>query len=84
MANVVLSDQAVEDVDKLTNPILARVQGILERLEKWPEMSGKKPLRRALKGCFRVRTGDWRVVVRPVGDVIWVVCVDNRKDVYED
>lgn len=60
-----------------------RVLDVLHRLERWPEISGAKPLRRELKGCFRVRTGDWRVVVRPQGDVVWVIAVDNRKDVYE-
>jgi len=84
MVKVGLSDRAVADLDKLTNPILARVQGILERLEKWPGVSGAKPLRGALKGCFGIRTGDWRVVIRPIGEVIWIVCIDNRKDVYED
>ena len=84
MAKVVLSERAVADLARLTNPILARIQAILERLEKWPAVSGKKPLRGALKGCFRFRTGDWRVVVRPAGEMIWIVCIDNRKDVYED
>lgn len=84
MAKVVLSDQAVADLDRLTNPILARVQATIERLDKWPSVSGKKPLRGAMKGAFRLRTGDWRVVVRPAGDVIWIIRIDNRKDVYED
>lgn len=84
MAKVVFSDQALADLGRLTNPMLARVQAIVERLVKWPDVAGKKPLRGDLKGCFRLRTGDWRVVVRPVGDVVWVVRIDNRRDVYED
>jgi len=84
MVQVVLSDEAVEQVGELTNPILARVQAVLERLEQWPQVSGAKPLRGALKGHYRIRTGDWRIVVRPSGSVLWVVRIENRKDVYED
>lgn len=84
MARVLFSDEAIEQVGKLTNPILARVQAVLERLEEWPQVSGAKPLRGTLKGHYRLRTGDWRIVIRPAGDDVWVVRIDNRKDVYED
>ena len=84
MARVLFSDEAIEQVGKLTNPTLARVQAVLERLEEWPQISGAKPLRGTLKGHYRLRTSDWRIVIRPAGDDVWVVRIDNRKDVYED
>jgi mRNA-degrading endonuclease RelE of RelBE toxin-antitoxin system len=84
MAKVVLTEEAAAELAELTNPMLSRVQEIIERLEHWPEVSGRKPLRGSLKGHFRIRTGDWRVIVRPAGDVLWIVRIDNRKDVYED
>ncbi len=37
----------------------------------------------ALKGCFRLRCGDWRIVFRPSGDDLFVTAIDNRRDVYE-
>jgi mRNA-degrading endonuclease RelE of RelBE toxin-antitoxin system len=37
-----------------------------------------------LKGHFRVRTGGFRVVVKAVGEEVWIVAVGNRKDIYED
>ena len=39
-----------------------RVQQILLRLARWPNVSGTKALKRELKGAFRVRTGGWRVL----------------------
>lgn len=45
------------------------------------EISGAKPLRGAWKGCFRLRTGDWRMIVKPAGDILWIVRIDNRRDV---
>ena len=84
MAKVVLSDEAAEQLLALTNPLLSRIQAVLEQLAHWPQVSGAKPLRGTLKGHFRVRTGDWRIIIRPVGDVLWVVRIDNRKNVYED
>jgi hypothetical protein len=31
-----------------------------------------------------VRTGDWRVIFRPVGDEIRIVRIAHRRDVYEE
>lgn len=44
MATVELTPEAAEQLDKLSNPLHARVLNILVRLEKWPEVSGAKPL----------------------------------------
>lgn len=63
--------------------IRTRVADALGRLANWPEISGAKPLRGSLKGHFRLRIGDWRIVFRPVGDAVWIMRIDNRKDVYE-
>jgi mRNA-degrading endonuclease RelE of RelBE toxin-antitoxin system len=78
-----ITPEAYEQIAALPVTIHRRVLSVLERLERWPAVSGAKPLRRELKGAFRVRTGDWRVVIRPQGQIIWVIAVDNRKDVYK-
>ena len=52
---------------------------------KWPAISGAKPLKGEYSGSYRIRTGDYRIVFRPVGDAkvtIWKI--GNRKDVYLD
>lgn len=83
MVSVVLNAEARRGFDQAPTGMIRRINAALERLERWPEISGAKPLRGNLKGCFRLRTGDWRVVFRPVGDEIVVIAIDNRKDVYE-
>ena len=49
---------------------------IIQRLEKWPEVSGTKPLRGEWAGYHRIRTGDWRVLFRVVAPdvVVWASC----------
>jgi mRNA-degrading endonuclease RelE of RelBE toxin-antitoxin system len=83
MANVILSPHAALGFEKAPTGLIRRINDALARLEKWPTVSGAKPLRGKLKGCFRLRSGDWRIVFRPVGDDVIVIAIDNRRDVYE-
>ena len=62
--------------------MVRRINDALQRLEQWPKVSGAKPLRGNLKGCFRLRCGDWRIVFRAGGDDLFVIAIDNRRDVY--
>ena len=63
-----------------------RVQEVFDRLIRWPNVSGTKPLRAALKGAWRVRSGDWRVLftVDEQTRRITVFRIANRRDVYDD
>ncbi|HLL90076.1 MAG TPA: type II toxin-antitoxin system RelE/ParE family toxin [Tepidisphaeraceae bacterium] len=84
MARVVLTPEARRAVDRLNNPILARVLAIAERLGDWPNVSGAKPLRAGLAGRYRVRTGDYRVQFRVDGDTVVIEKVGKRDRFYED
>ena len=68
----------------MPRPIQQRMREIMARLLQWPAVSGAKPLRHNLKGHYRIRTGDWRMVFRVSGTLITVVALDHRKDIYED
>ena len=57
---------------------------VLERLARWPEVSGVKPLRGEMSGTYRIRTGDYRVAFRAHADVVTVLRIGIRRDVYED
>jgi mRNA interferase RelE/StbE len=81
---VLLTPEAQRQFLALPVTIQQRVREVLQRLTTWPEVSGAKPLKGELKGSYRVRTGDWRVVFRPSGDDVLVTRIANRKDVYED
>lgn len=78
-----MSPQAAQGLDRVPTGMIRRINEVLERLERWPKVSGAKPLRRKFKGCFRVRCGDWRIIFRPTGGDLVVIAVDNRRDVYE-
>jgi mRNA-degrading endonuclease RelE of RelBE toxin-antitoxin system len=79
-----LTREALAEYRRLPLVIRVRVAALLERLKKWPNVSGAKPMRKGWKGHYRFRTGDWRVIVKPVREVLWVVRIDNRRDVYGD
>ena len=83
MANVRVTPDAQDQIAALPLAIHARVNQLLERLADWPDVSGAKPLRGKLKGNWRVRTGDWRVLFRVSGEDVIVWSVANRRDVYE-
>lgn len=83
MAKVILTRHAVEELDELSNPIHARVLKLLERLEKWPNVSGAKPLTGDLTGRFRLRTGDYRVQFHVEGAAVTVEKIGHRDRFYE-
>lgn len=81
---VAISEEAFAAIEALREPMHRRILAGLERLQDWPDVSGAKPLRGELKGCYRIRCGDWRIVFRPRRDEsVIVLRVDNRRDVYE-
>jgi mRNA-degrading endonuclease RelE of RelBE toxin-antitoxin system len=84
MATVVLTSQAAEQLEQLRNPIHARILKLLVRLEQWPDVSGAKPLRGGFAGCYRLRTGDYRLQFRVMGDVVTVEAIGHRDGFYGD
>jgi mRNA interferase RelE/StbE len=76
--------QAQEDFDALPVTMKARVRDIVKRLEKWPSVSGAKPLRKAWAGHYRVRSGDYRIIFRVEPDLVRIVRIGHRADIYEE
>jgi len=83
MVKVVLRPDAARGFGDAPTGMIRRINDALERLEQWPQVSGAKPLRGNLKGCFCLRCGDWRIVFHPIGDDVIVTAIDNRRDVYD-
>jgi len=52
------------------------------RLATSPESYGV-PLRKNLKGLWKMRVGDYRVVFKPAGNEILILAIHHRKNVYE-
>ena len=58
-------------------------KAIEERLQTAPHDYGK-PLRKSLKGYWKLRVGDYRVVFKVVKSDIWILGIRHRKSVYMD
>jgi len=74
---------AARDLDDLPKTVQTLVLKILERLERWPNVSGAKPLRGNLANHFRIRTRDYRVQFRVYGERIVVEKIGHRDGFYE-
>ena len=76
----------VKDVDipTLNNKIKTRIKkAIEERLVSEPQRYGE-PLRKTLKGYWKLRVGDYRVVYKIVKNEVIVLGIIHRKKVYEE
>jgi mRNA-degrading endonuclease RelE of RelBE toxin-antitoxin system len=76
--------EAFREIERLPIPVHRRVLELLQRLEKWPRVSGAKPLRGRLFGRYRLRTGDYRVQFYLQQDSVVVEKVGHRDRFYDD
>ena len=73
-----------EDLPKLDKANAARIRRAIEtRLLVAPQDYGE-PLRRTLKGYWKLRVGDYRVVFRVKGEEILILGILHRKEVYDN
>ncbi|MCL2779444.1 MAG: type II toxin-antitoxin system RelE/ParE family toxin [Polyangiaceae bacterium] len=79
---VLLSRAAQKDIANLPLVVQVRVQDAILRLASYPDITGVKALKGALRGKFRVRVGSYRIVFVVQANAVTVVSVDDRKDAY--
>ncbi|HQU43099.1 MAG TPA: type II toxin-antitoxin system RelE/ParE family toxin [Pirellulales bacterium] len=80
MANIDLTAEAMAQFDALPKTIKRRVERLVARLERWPDVSGIKALSGNLAGRYRARTGDYRVqfrVERLPDETDWLLTVEK-------
>ncbi|MCG2721463.1 MAG: type II toxin-antitoxin system RelE/ParE family toxin [Thermodesulfovibrionales bacterium] len=71
------------DIPQLNETLKKRIRkAIEERLSLSPHKYGE-PLRKTLRGYWKLRVGDYRVVYKVKGNEVWIFAVINRKDVYK-
>jgi len=72
------------DIPLLDAKLRARIKNAIEsRLTTAPHLYGE-PLRKTLRGYWKLRVGDYRVVFKIVGEEVWVLGIIHRKKVYEE
>jgi mRNA interferase RelE/StbE len=75
----------VRDVDilQLNQTLRNRIKKAIEqRLSISPHQYGE-PLRKTLKGYWKLRVGDYRVVFKIERNEVWIFAIINRKNVYK-
>ena len=81
---VLVTATALESYSKLPRSIQARMLQLVGRLERWPDVSGAKPLSGNLAGHFRLRTGDYRLQFRIERTCIIVEQIGHRDGFYDE
>jgi len=75
-------DVKTVDLPLLDNRVKKRIKTAIEsRLVTAPHQYGE-PLRKTLKGYWKLRVGDYRVVFKIVSNEVWIFGIIHRKHVY--
>lgn len=70
------------DLSRLPRNLAARIlRAVEERLGRQPHIYGKR-LGKSLRGYWKLRVGDYRVVFELVGKAVRIYGVMHRRDVY--
>lgn len=71
------------DIPLIDKKLRNRIRNAIEtRLGTAPHEYGE-PLRRTLRGYWKLRVGDYRVVFKIDGKEVWIFAIIHRKKVYE-
>jgi len=77
------SDVKSIDIPLLDARLRTRIKNAFEkRLTTAPHLYGE-PLRKTLRGYWKLRVGDYRVVFKIVEEAVWILGIIHRKKVYE-
>jgi mRNA interferase RelE/StbE len=81
--NVLYHPDVRKDLAQINGNMKKRLKNAVEtRLIVAPQQYGE-PLRKTLKGYWKMRVGDYRIVFKTTGDEIMIYGILNRKTVYE-
>ena len=73
-----------EDIPKLSKTWKNKICVAIEnRLTTNPDLYGK-PLRRSLKGFYKLRVGDYRVIFRIEKSKVKIIAIKHRSTVYDE
>ena len=76
-------DVRIIDIPPLNRKLRERIKKAIEtRLMTEPHRYGD-PLRKTLKGYWKLRVGEYRIVFKVVKDEVWILGIIHRKKVYD-
>lgn len=77
-------DEVKKDKEKLDEKLKERIKTAIEtRLTSAPQQYCE-PLRKNLKGYWKLRVGDYRVVFKIEKKEVWIFGIIHRKEVYKE
>lgn len=82
MVSVRWSNDALKDLERVDTVIAERIVEKTQWLEKNFTHIVPKQLRRDLKGFFKLRVADYRVIYTVEKEILIITKVDHRRDVY--
>ncbi len=72
------------DLPRINLKMRERIRSAIEsRLMTAPQENGL-PLRKSLKGYWKLRVGDYRIVFKVEGEVVYILGIRHRRNIYED
>lgn len=72
-----------EDIKNLPQNIKNRIQNAIEKRLLIDPVKAGRPLKQSLVGHRKMRVGDYRIIYRVIFDMIIVLKIGHRKDVYD-
>ena len=70
------------DPRELSHPVLRQIKQAIEKRLMVDPIGYGKPLRYNLKGCRRLRVGDYRIVYRINEQTVTILAIKHRKNIY--
>ena len=83
MLKVEWTEKAIENLGKLDSLITRRILKKVTWFAKNFESITPEPLSGGLKGMFKLRVGDWRLVYKVEGGTATIYFVGHRRDIYD-
>jgi mRNA interferase RelE/StbE len=77
------TEEATKDLEWLDKPIARRILRRLAWFSKNFQGIVPEPLTGELKGTFKLRIGDWRVVYTVEGKIIVIQFIGHRSEIYK-
>jgi len=72
-----------KDIPRISYPVRENVRKAIEaKLFTAPEKFGE-PLRRTLKGYWKLRVGDYRVIYKITGKTVLILRIGHRSEIYK-
>ena len=82
MAKIEWNEAAIKDLANLDKPVAQRILKKINWLSENIERVTPEPLTGQLKGTYKLRIGDWRVVYTIEGQTLVIQFIGHRRDIY--